>query len=415
MANGEGHKILTHAALMVQDEWIRRILSPVMQKLENEYCMYGDDYFRNPEEIGPYIEMPGGRLPMDPWEIRHFRKDAPGKDYYTCGYYGLMRDVFEYFAGKCIDSMKNGNADDFAKFVGSISHVIEDCGAPPHAVGTEMGTDMKLIKQLYPSADSIKMACQFHSVLERGYEPFDMKYAPKLLGCSPSEISFNMFERFTDMIENSISFIIPMLNAFYRSDDKHQAWLLTECGRFSSEIVADFIYSTASVGTGRIDASQKLLLDSIFANRLTPVERTAWVPFPYPYAEIRKAPWNLDGNCSPVSLSLLVNGHEKNFEEGFGIGAPFEMTYMLPSEVYAGFESIVGISSKLGAEAPCEFAVHGDDSKLASVKCGAPTDTQIIKCNISGVKKLTLKTVFTGDNQWLGNSHFVWGNPRFLK
>ena len=195
MANGEGHKILTHAAIETLPAWERELLSPFREKLENEYSMYGDTYFGDQVGIGPYIRLPDGRLPMDPWEIRHFRKDGPGMDYYICGYYDLMRCSFEYFAGKCIESLQSGKIGDFAKFAGSLAHVIEDCGAPPHAVGTNIGTDMKLIKSLFPSSDAGIMAKQFHTLLEGKYEPFSIDYTPQLLGTSKGEISFLTVER----------------------------------------------------------------------------------------------------------------------------------------------------------------------------------------------------------------------------
>ena len=152
MANGEGHRILTRAAIESLPEWERELLAPVKEALEREYCMYGDDYFGHKAELGPYVELPDGRLPMDPWEIRHFRKDGPGDDYYICGYYDLMRTTFAHFAAKCVECLRKGNFTGFAKFAGTAAHVIEDCGCPPHAVGTTMGTDMKMIKLLSPGS-----------------------------------------------------------------------------------------------------------------------------------------------------------------------------------------------------------------------------------------------------------------------
>ena len=415
MADGTGHKILTTAAIESLPKWMQTLIEPEKARLENDYCMYGDAYFVDQESIGPYIELPDGRLPMDPWEIRHFRKDAPGKDYYTCGYYDLMRYSFNYFADKCIDAIKHNDIATFAKFVGSIAHVIEDCGTPPHAVGTEMGTDMKMLKHLYPCHDRKKMASQFHSVLERKFEPFSMDYSPELLGLSPAEISFNMLERFTDMVEHSISFIIPLLDAYYCDNDKKLAEILSECGTFSSEIVADFIYSVISVGTQRIGDQERESLASISVSDYTPIERTAWAPTPYPYAEIRKAPWNLNDRYEPVELRLLLGQNEIKYEKGFGLGPPFEITYNLPENVYTQFSSIVGINHLLNAEAGLVFAVFGDGVKLAEKKCVSIHDTQSIDCTISHVQQLTLTTSAVGNLSWPNNTHAVWGNPTLSK
>jgi hypothetical protein len=415
MANGIGHKILTRAALESLPAWMQSLIAPVKAKFEDEYCMYGDTYFANIQQIGPYIELPDGRLPMDPWEIRHFGKDAPGKDYYTCEYYDLMRYSFEYFAKKCIDSIKKNNITEFAKFAGSISHIIEDCGTPSHAVGTEMGTDMKMIKLLYPTSDKKKMADQFHVILESKFECFSLEYTPQLLGCTPVEISFNMLERFTDMLENSISFIIPLLDAFYSDNDKLLAQRLTACGKFASEIVADFIYSVISIAKEQLDATESELLNSISLSEFTPIKRTAWALPPYIYSEIRKAPWNLNKQYAPVPLALLIDEKEKIFEKGFGIGPPFTMSYLLPVGIYTQFSSTVGINSRLGTASGVTFKVLGNGIELVRKTCNTINDTQIINCNIENVHKLTLKITPSGNISSSSNSHAVWGNPRLLK
>lgn len=415
MPNGEGHRILTHAAIEVLPAWEQELLTPVKDRLENEYCMYGDSYFGDKKTIGPYIELPDGRLPMDPWEIRYFRKDGPGKDYYICGYYDLMRYSFEYFSGKCIESIKNGRIDDFAKFAGSLAHVIEDCGAPPHAVGTNIGTDMKLLKQLCPSNDKIKMAKQFHTVLEGKYKPFKLDYRPRLLGISAGEISFNLFERFTDMIENSISRIIPMIDAFYRDDWLSVSKHLTVCGKFSSEILADFMHSVFSAGASEINEVEMDSLKTVSLSEYTPELQTAWMPSPYQYAELRKAPWSLNNDFDPVQLVLSLDGVDFTFDKGFGLGPPCEINFILPGRVYRKLVASVGINSTLGAPSGMRFSIYGDGRELSSVNCHDLQNSAVIEADISNVKRLTLKTLPDAVNQYPSNAHAVWGDPRLIK
>lgn len=416
MANGEGHKIQTQAALEVLPVWEKDILATVKDMLENEYCMYGDDYFGNQSEIGPFIELPDGRLPMDPWEIRHFRKDGPGKDYYICGYYDLMRYSFEYFSGKCIESLRNGNISDFAKFAGSIAHVIEDCGAPPHAVGTTIGTDMKLMKLLHPSGDKVKMAKQFHTILEGKYEPYKLDYRPQLLGTSAEEISFNLFERFTDMIETSISQIIPMLDAFYRDDWKLLSEHLSLCGAFSSEVLADFMHSVMCIGYSRFENEETDSLKNVFLSEHTPEINTAWMPPPYHYAELRKSPWSLNRDFEPFGLALSMNGKEMSFEKGYGLGPPCEINFILPKGVYGKFSTTVGINSRLGAKTGIKFGVCGDGKEIAGINCKGIPDSGILEVPMEGVRRLTLRTIpYDSKTPYPDNTHAVWGNPILSK
>lgn len=415
MATAAGHRTLTHAALETLPAWERDLMRPHQEALETVYCMYGDNYFIDPKTIGPFIEMPDGRLPMDPWEIRHFRKEGPGLDFYTCGYYELMRDAFEYFSARCIEQVQQGDYDTFARFLGSIAHVIQDSGTPAHAVGTNLGTDLKLVKLLYPCKDPVKMAAQFHPILECRYESFTLDYRPRLLGVTPAEISFRLLDRFTDMIEHAIGFVLPVLDAYYRDEDAILTQTLTRCGRFSSEVLADFIHTLIAVGSGRIDHEELESIRLVDVGALTPLERTAWAPSPYPYAEIRNAPWNLDRQPAPVPLSLLTDGMERIHEAGFGLGPPFQMTYHLPPGIFARFDSAVGLSSRLSAEAGVTFEVWGDDHLLVRASCATTRDTRTLSCDLAQVKKLTLKITPMGDTVWPSHTHAVWGSPRLLK
>jgi hypothetical protein len=413
MANGHGHKIITRAALESLPQWMQTLIAPVKAGLEDDYCMYGDSYFIDQEAVGPFIELPDGRLPMDPWEIRYFRKDGPGDDYYTCGYYDLMRYSFEYFAEKCIDCIKANDIESFAKFTGSIAHIIEDCGTPAHAVGTTIGTDMKMIKLLLPPPDQKKSAAQLHTVLENTINSFSLEYKPVLLGFTPAEISFNLLERFTDMLEYAISFVHPILTAFYSDDHVAIAGLLTECVEYSAKVLADFIYSVMLAGTEKPELDQGL--ENAVLSEYTPLERSAWMPFPYQYAEIRKSPWSLDKKYEPVPLALLIDGREKTFSHGIGAGPPFQAIYQLPENVYRQFRSTVGINCRLGTEAGIVFEVIGDGSLLTRTVCNDVNDAQVLQCDISEVRTLIIKITAAGSVAWPSNTHAVWGIPELIK
>lgn len=407
MPDGRGHQILTRAAIACLPDLERELLSPVKDKLENEYCMHGDSYFTHQAEIGPYVELPDGRLPMDPWEIRFFKKDAPGVDWYICGYYDLMRTSFEYFAGKCVDSLRSGRVDDYARYLGSIAHVIEDCGCPSHAVGTTMGTDMKMIKLLRPSSNTEKMAQQFHSVLEGKYQPFSIDYEPRLLGASPAEISFHLLERFTDMLEVSIAQIIPMVDAFYEDDEETLSAHLTLSGKKTSETLADFVHATLCAANANPGDSEPVWL-----SELTPYRRSAWAPSNYPYIEIRKAPWCLKKGHVPIPLALFFDGEKRSYGKGFGLGVPFKMSYVLPKGVYKKFDARVGLHGELGGERGVIFIVIGDGEELAKARCETVNDSKTITADISDIDNLSLRVASTDpETPWPNNTHAVWGNP----
>ena len=126
----------------------------------------------------------------------------------------------------------------------------------------------------------------------------------------------------------------------------------------------------------------------------------------------------MNKDFEPVDLSMIVDEKEKIFKKGFGIGPPFEMTYLLPRTIYKTFHSTIGINNKLGAESDIIFKVLGDGKELASIACSNIDQTQIFRVNISNIKKLTLKTEATSENLddiWPSNTHAIWGDPTLEK
>ncbi|MCM8803051.1 MAG: NPCBM/NEW2 domain-containing protein [Candidatus Omnitrophica bacterium] len=417
MADGKGHGLMTRVVFKSLPKWEQKIWKSEKQNLEEIYCMYGDSYFGDKkEEAAPYMEMPNGNTPMVPWQYRFFKKTAPGKDFCICGYYKLARKVFEYYISKIVESLKMSKISDSAKFAGVLAHFIEDSGCPSHSIGVDLGIDMEIIKLLLPTKNKEKQLMQFHNILEGEYEKFSLKrYKPKLLGLNAKESSFNLLERFTDMLENSVKQILPMVEAFYKDDYKTLKKHLTEAGKFSSQVLADAFHTAFCIAYQKFEEKEKKELERVKVNRLTPYRWTGWAPYPYFYPVIRNSNMSLDKGFKPVPLRLNIDGKIKEFKEGFGLGAPFEITYLLPKGVYKKFHSYIALHSDLGKGGEIIFKVKINDRVVFNSGVIRDDKAREIEIKIENGEKFSLITQPTKNSFGKFGNQAIWAEPILIK
>lgn len=417
MADGKGHRLLTKTAIECLPGWQKKIWKEEIENLLDVYCMYGDSYWGDrKEEASPYVEMPNGKTPMEPWVYRIFKKTAPGKDFFICGYYKLVRYVFEYYISQISESLKKNKIKNSAKFAGVLAHFVEDSGCPSHAIGTDLGVDMELIKLLLPPPSKEKRLMQFHTILEGEYKRFSLKgYKPKLMGLTPEEASFNLLERFTDMLENSIKQIIPMIKAFYRDDYKTLKKHLTESAIFSSRVLADTYHTAFCIAFKKFKKEDIENLKIVNLSDCTPYKWTGWAPF-YPYSVIRKSNMSLNRNSKPVPLKLELNNKEKIFKKGFGVGVPFEITYLIPKGVYKKFCSFIGLHSNMGKGGEVIFKIKLDGRVVFN--SGIIQDSRALNVEVPLKKgeKISLITQQKTKNLFgKFENQAVWANPFLSK
>ena len=417
MADGIGHGLMTRVAFESLPEWQQKIWEEEKQKLVNIYCMYGDSYFGDKkEEAQPYMKMPDGSIPMIPWQYRFFKKTAPGKDFFTCGYYRLARYVFDYYISQIARNLKDRKIKDSAGFAGVLAHFIEDAGCPSHSIGVDLGIDMEIIKLLLPPSDKKKRLMQFHNILEGEYEEFTLKgYKPKLLGLTSKEASFNLLDRFTDMLENSTRQILAMAEAFYRDDYKTLKKHLTESGIFSSKVLADALYTAFCIAFNRFDKKETKILRKRKISELTPYKWTGWAPYPYFYPVVRNSNMSLDKGFKPVPLKLNIDGKVKEFKYGFGIGAPFEIRYLLPKGVYKKFCCIIGLHSDLGKDGEIIFKVVIDEKIVFNSGIIKDDRARRIEILLGKGEKLSLITQPTKNSFGRFGNQAVWAEPMIVK
>jgi len=415
LADDNGHNFMTRAALESLPEWERNLWHSERKNLEEVYCM---DAFHHQKEASVYLRMPNGITPFSPWNLRIFRVPEPGKgkDYFICGYYKHTLYVFEYYISRISETLKKKKFKEASKFAGILAHFIEDASTPPHSLGADLGIDLEIIKLLLPPPDKEKRLAPLHTLLEREYEMFSLEnYSPHLMGITPEESSFNLLDRFTDMLENSIKQIIPMVNAYYTNDYKTLRRHATTSARFASQVLADALHTAFCFAFEKFDEKEMIMLNKVFLSARTPFQWTGWAPGPYIYPVIRNSNMSLDRDFKPVPLMLKVGDQMKRFDNGFGVGAPFEITYLLPEKVYRKFSSYIGLHPDLGKGGEVIFKVMLDDKNIFTSRVFKNGEAERIEIDLKTARKISLVTEPTEESKDKSVNQAVWGEPMLVK
>ncbi|MGL1902772.1 MAG: NPCBM/NEW2 domain-containing protein [Fibrobacterales bacterium] len=128
----------------------------------------------------------------------------------------------------------------------------------------------------------------------------------------------------------------------------------------------------------------------------------------------------LKGSSTQTYKSLKINksvdNHpltvgDKKYTEGLGTHAPSELRYQLKSS-YSTFEAVVGIDDEVSCSDGISFEVLGDGKSLSKSSIVKQGKTITIKTDISGVKKLALKSNSEGSSYC---DHANWMNPLLIK
>lgn len=416
MADAKGHAIMTGAALRALSAWQRAVWRREEKELIHTYCMYADTYFSDKKkEAAPYMEMSGGKLPVFPWERRAYRKDGSGNDSISCAYYGPFYSVFTCYLKRIIGALQKKDVSTAARFAGVLAHVIEDCASPAHACGTDMSTDMEMIRLLLPAPSDRKRIEPLHQAIEKRYPSFSLDgYEPVCLGFSPDEAAFHLMTRFTDMIDSCIALTIPMVRAHYADDTHAMRKFLGDAGASAARLVADVLCTAACIAYKKHDRSHEKALSHVDMTTLVPVERTGYAPKPYFYHSVRNTNRSLNADFQPVPLMLISNGASRRYEKGFGVGVPFAITYRIPTGVYSHFSAIVGVHTKLGGKGAV-FSVVGDGKTLYTSDVIRIRKAMPVTVPLGRVKELSLIVRSAGKSKAAMSDHAVWAKPVLIK
>jgi hypothetical protein len=322
---------------------------------------------------------------------------------------------------KSVDALKAGQTGDAARYMGTISHLIEDFGSPSHTVP---GDNMFTLLQQFMPPTPVMEGKLLHGPIENGdFAVSIADYQPQLLGASVEEASWRLLHRVHEAIINARSTTVPIIRALYANDRaavvEHQLRAATK----DAQVVADAMHTIICLGSARFDTEAQAQRQRVSIARFWPVEA---VNLFYPQSHFFSAPfWGhassgvvMENGTKAAPIKLRVAGNdggvsEKHFAEGISVGMGKPLTFHLPKGVYRRFTVVVGLQSGIGDKGRVEFTVLGDGKILASVVASGSEPARDIACDISGVAQLQLKVNSRGPDA--KSNYAVWAEPVLAK
>lgn len=404
---GEPHTAITKAALEVLPRWQQELLGEEAPRLGDNYCLIPDHVFTDTEnaKFAMMESKPRERYLLD----LHLPAQQPEN-----------LETLHYFLGKAVEALKAGKTGEAARYMGTVSHQLEDYGSPAHTVpGDNMFT---LLQQFLPPTEPMKDKL-LHSPIENGdLHVVIPGYKPTLLGTTVDEAAWRLLHRVHEGILNARSTTIPIIQALYAEDKEGVTTHQMKAATMDAKVVADAFYTILCLGTGKFDAAERTALEKVGISKFFPLEA---VNLYYPQTQFFSTPyWGfphsggvLAEGTKAIPLKLRVQDkagtEEKEFADGISVGMGRSLTFLLPKNVYGRFTVLAGLHAELGANGRVEFTVSSDGKTLASIIVSGTDPATRLECDVTHVSELQLTAVSRGTEP--KSNYAIWAEPMLVK
>ncbi len=400
---GEPHVAITKAALEVLPAWQQDLLGDERARLGDNYCLIPDHVYTD-KANAKYAMMES--QPNEVYlKILHLPTQQPE-----------YLEALRYFMDKAVSALKAGQIGDAARYMGTISHQLEDYGSPSHTVpGDNMFT---LLQQFLPPTDAMKEKLM-HGPIENGdFKVSIQGYQPKLLGSTVNEASWRLMHRVHEGILNARTTTIPIIQALYAGDQESVVKHQLRAAVVDAQIVADAFHSILNLGSKENVNSAQTAQSPLPIGNFYPLEA---VSLYYPQTQFSGVPnWGhahsgfiLAGGDKSMPLKLRIASANKEFVNGISPVMGKSLTFLLPKNVFSRFTVLAGLHPELGAKGRVEFTITGDGKPLASATVNGSEPAHAFDCDIRTVAQLQL----TANSRGLDakSNYAIWAEPLLLK
>lgn len=407
---GEPHGAITKAGLDVLPADQKQVLGVELARLASRYCII-PDIVHTDKELAPYAQM----------------DSHPGAVYLVGLHLPAQQpenfEVLQYFIGKSVAALRDGDVTNAARFAGTVCHALEDWSCPAHSVpGDNMFT---LFQQFLPPPEGMK-GKPLHGPVEAGKLTVVIAgHKPQMLGATVDEAAFRLLHRVNEGTVLARAQVIPIIQGIYSGDSNAVTAAQMKSATFGAKLVADVVHTIIGLGTQKPDTGDQAPPASVDISTFCPLEATNLyfsqaLFLSSPYWGHSTSGYILAGGTNAVPLKLRVeeNGDvaEKEFASGIGTGsgAHSSMTYLVPANVYKRFTVIAGLHSELGAKGGVEFSVIGNGKPLATATATGDMPAHRFDCDLAGVTNLQLLAMPTKGSDARSN-YAIWAEPRVSK
>lgn len=418
---------MTEVALSVLSERMAAVWSKEREKLIREYCLYPDWFHASrSQELEKYMFF----YQNEKREFHYLPRET------VIGNKKRCTAAFIFLLKKIALNLKKNEISKAAKYAGVLAHFFEDSAGCQHSLEGPMGFNIPfgvpypLVMQLFP-APVEKRYVPAQMILSQLKEPelSITGYKPLLLGASPTEAAFHLYERYWDVLRTSRANVVRVINGFYSDNNEEMNGALKVMLKEGARVIADSFYTAICLGKGYFESEAVKKLQEVHLENLTPLYRPWYTPMPKVYGHnclIKNC--NLNENFQPVPLTLLMKKDKEStqvtFKNGLGTGGGFDFKkdqgfnykigYDIPRGIFSQFKVIAGLNALLKNEGRFNLQIHwnGEIAYSTGVISGEELANEaIVDVSKGGILDLVFRKIGSGYPE----VHVVWGNPALIR
>lgn len=229
---GENHRIITRNIVSLLPQWEKDLLGAYADTLIQQYCLI-PDFYRDPEfkdVYAPYIE-----IPYFPNTALYHHSEDDMVDFY----------VLTYISEKSVEQFKLKNIQEATRFLGTLTHFIEDNSCPVHVV------DNQMLLMLLPAPPSF-VNFKIHGAVEGPLMTLRVpSYTPTKIGQTVFEMVNKALPRFKNMQDNSRAQAVPIVEGIYENNPEKSDIGKINAATPGVKLLADIWNTILSIASNR--------------------------------------------------------------------------------------------------------------------------------------------------------------------
>jgi len=460
------HDIATQAAVRALPPWAYRVIKPLEEIFTAEYS-HGLD--RSEGEASPFKkyvafwkdDLPLHYLPGSDTVERNYDRAYDGFLFYfrhMAGAFAKQKMKLPaasrgVFPGRARAGWRR-RINEGVLFASMLFHFLQDAGYLQHSLDSPQGfaepgscTPWPKIIQLFPPPPGKEHAHAvmiYKNILSRSLKIRGKlsrlslnDYAPKLLGITPEEASFHLYQRYWRLLAEARASMPGFFSAAYERSETKYARICKTLIQNCAQVCADVLYTALCIAFNKFSPAQTKILEKTRLESLVPLVR----PFFSATAAYTDCPivkdCNLDTKLRRHRLALLVKTKRgtavRYFRHGLGTGmgwqepeqspsrnsCDYHLRYKIPARVYRWFTVTCGVNATMPHAGKISLRVCFNGKQQCSTGIIAkPALGKTMKVNVrsGGTLDMVARNEKTNPlSPPFPQVHIVWADPLLLK
>ena len=350
----------------------------------------------------------------------------------------VRKYVIDYYFKKTVESLKDGDFEEAAKFGGVLAHYLQDSTCPGHVINN------LLVNRLFPPLNG--KYWHYHRIIDSW--PFDtakIVVKRRLLGVSVEEAVFNLCAENDKAVSFALSKLCPFILSIQANDREKADAISNEINSKAVQLSVSAWHTAFSVAFGKYVKTETAPLDRISLSDMVPIDelgenysrekllkygikfhetkyheadpsRSRISNDPYPFEPVADHAFDGKGNTIPIVLDIHDGGEivRKTFKKGIASSGCGMLVFEAPGQIYGEFHALAGIHPVSGAGKKACFAVFSEQSGEKACLSGEIS---------SGSPAFEFKIPLSTDCETIAlivtegtpGTHAVWAEPVLLK